>query len=117
MFTLKDLEEDASLLLELKNDVREECETLGDVTNVVLYDLEPEGIMTVKFRDAVSAQACILKMNGRFFDGRQVVAELYTGKERFRKSGSGLDIVDDEQSEAEKKRLDEFASWLEAKES
>lgn len=39
MFTLKELDEDASLLLDLKEDVREECETLGEVTNVVLYDV------------------------------------------------------------------------------
>lgn len=39
MFTLKELEEDPSLLLDLKEDVREECATLGDVTNVVLYDV------------------------------------------------------------------------------
>lgn len=39
MFTLKELEEDPSLLLDLKEDVREECETLGEVTNVVLYDV------------------------------------------------------------------------------
>ncbi|KAF7288638.1 RRM domain-containing protein [Mycena chlorophos] len=60
MFTLKALEKDASLLLDLKEDVREECSTLGEVTNVVLYDKEPDGIMTVKFRDALSAQACVL---------------------------------------------------------
>ena len=39
MFTLEELEEDPSLLLDLKEDVREECATLGDVTNVVLYDV------------------------------------------------------------------------------
>jgi HIV Tat-specific factor 1 len=77
MFTLKELEEDPSLLLDLKEDVREECETLGEVTNVVLYDVgdsipflhppltnrlqkESDGVMTVKFRDPISAQACIL---------------------------------------------------------
>ena len=77
MFTQKELAEDASLLLDLKEDVREECESLGEVTNVVLYDVrtppstsnasrslalqaEPEGIMTVKFRDPLSAQACVI---------------------------------------------------------
>ena len=76
MFTLQELKDDPLLLLELKEDVREEAENLGDVTNVVLYDvssyfsqldaklkrlqLEPEGIMTVKFRDPISAQACVL---------------------------------------------------------
>lgn len=39
MFTLAELEEDAALLLDLKEDVREECSTLGEVTNVVLYDV------------------------------------------------------------------------------
>lgn len=39
MFTLKELADDASLLLDLKEDVREECSSLGDVTNVVLYDV------------------------------------------------------------------------------
>ena len=43
MFTLKELEQDASLLLDLKEDVREECETLGEVTNVVLYDVSLSG--------------------------------------------------------------------------
>lgn len=32
------LQEDPTLLLELKEDVREECEKLGEVTNVILYD-------------------------------------------------------------------------------
>lgn len=39
MFTLRRLDEDASLLLDLKEDVREECASLGEVTNVVLYDV------------------------------------------------------------------------------
>jgi HIV Tat-specific factor 1 len=39
MFTLREIEEDPTLLLDLKEDVREECETLGEVTNVVLYDV------------------------------------------------------------------------------
>lgn len=40
MFTLAELEKDPTLLLELKEDVREECEeTIGKVSNVVLYDV------------------------------------------------------------------------------
>lgn len=111
MFTLKELAEDASLLLDLKEDVREECSILGEVTNVVLYDTESDGIMTVKFRDPLSAHACVLKMNGRFFAGHRIEAELYSGKQRFKRSGAGED-VEGEGDEAEKKRLDDFASWL-----
>ncbi|KAF5386014.1 hypothetical protein D9615_002527 [Tricholomella constricta] len=111
MFTLEELAEDAALLLDLKEDVREECASLGDVTNVVLYDKEKDGIMTVKFRDHISAQACLLKMNGRFFAGRRIEASLFTGKQRFKRSGAG-DDHEDEGEEAEKKRLDDFAQWL-----
>lgn len=111
MFTLKELAEDASLLLDLKEDVREECESLGEVTNVVLYDKEPEGVMTVKFRDSLSAQACIIKMNGRFFAGRRIEASLYAGKQRFKRSGAG-DEFEGDGDEAEKQRLDDFAQWL-----
>jgi HIV Tat-specific factor 1 len=39
MFTLQELKDDPSLLLDLKEDVREEAESVGDVTNVVLYDV------------------------------------------------------------------------------
>lgn len=39
MFSLEELEQDTSLLLDLKEDVREECSSLGEVTNVVLYDV------------------------------------------------------------------------------
>lgn len=39
MFSRKELEEDPALLLDLKEDVREEAESLGEVTNVTLYDV------------------------------------------------------------------------------
>jgi len=35
MFALDELEEDPSLLLDLKENMKEKCATLGDVTNVV----------------------------------------------------------------------------------
>ncbi|KAF5393527.1 hypothetical protein D9757_000573 [Collybiopsis confluens] len=111
MFTLDELSKDTSLLLDLKEDVRDECSSLGEVTNVVLYDREKDGVMTVKFRDPIGAQACVIKMNGRFFDGRRIEASLYSGKQRFQRSGTG-DELEDEGDEAEKKRLDDFAQWL-----
>ncbi|KAH9978651.1 splicing factor u2af-associated protein 2 [Lactifluus volemus] len=112
MFTLKELEEDPSLLLDLKEDVREECETLGEVTNVVLYDKEADGVMTVKFRDPVSAQACIIKMQGRFFSGRKIEASLWVGKQHFKRNGMAEDVEEAGGEEGEKRRLDAFAQWL-----
>ena len=45
MFRLEDLEKDATLLLDLKEDVREECSTLGEVTNVTLYDVRSSPLL------------------------------------------------------------------------
>lgn len=59
MFTLEEIEEDPSVILDLKEDVREECEKLGEITNVVLYDKEADGVMTIKFKDVAGAQACV----------------------------------------------------------
>jgi HIV Tat-specific factor 1 len=39
MFSREDVEKDPGLLVELKEDVREEAETLGQVTSIILYDV------------------------------------------------------------------------------
>lgn len=86
MFTLEELEEDPAALLEIKEDIRDECAKLGAVTSVVLYDEEVDGIVSVRFKDIESAAACIQLMHGRSFDGRVVEASIKTGKEKFKKS-------------------------------
>jgi HIV Tat-specific factor 1 len=63
---------------------------LTDYPTFPILQKEEDGVMTIKFKDAISAQACLLvslwsrtpeldadrhwlqKMNGRFFGGRQV---------------------------------------------
>lgn len=96
MFTLEELEEDPSALLEIKEDIRDECAKLGQVTNVILYDLEKDGIVSVKFLNAESAQACIKLMHGRSFDGRTVQAGLAVNGEKFKQSKKDLDEEDSE---------------------
>ncbi|EST06532.1 RNA recognition motif domain protein [Kalmanozyma brasiliensis GHG001] len=113
MFTLYELDSDPTLLLDLKQDVREECtDTIGGVTNVVLWDKEPEGIMTVKFQKREQAEACVSMMKGRFFAQRRIDAWISEGKPRFRRSGGGGDSDDEDGEGEEKKRKDAFASWL-----
>lgn len=72
MFAPQDLIDDPSELLAIKEEVRDECEKFGKVTNVILYDKEEEGIITVRFDNATSAQAAIKVFDGRMFDGRKV---------------------------------------------
>ncbi|KAI7906823.1 uncharacterized protein BX663DRAFT_497709 [Cokeromyces recurvatus] len=110
MYTQEELDSDPTLLLELKEDVREECEKLGEVTNVILYDKSPGGVISVRYKEKESADACVALMNGRYFSGRQISAEIYDGKTRYEKSG-GKSSEEDE--EAEKLRLERYAKWLE----
>jgi HIV Tat-specific factor 1 len=46
-------------LLDIKEEIRDECATIGEVTNVVLYDKEPEGVVTVRFKDPADALTCV----------------------------------------------------------
>ncbi|CEI85549.1 hypothetical protein RMCBS344292_00011 [Rhizopus microsporus] len=110
MYTQEELDQDPALLLELKEDVREECEKLGEVTNVILYDKSPNGVVSVRFKEKESAEACVALMDGRYFSGRQISAEIYDGKTRYEKTG-GKQTEEDE--EAEKQRLERYAKWLE----
>lgn len=84
-------------------------------------ELEEDGVMTVKFKDAVSAQACVIRMNDRFFDGRrvgsvrdqtdkQISATIYNGKEKFSRSGKG-DVLGKE-AEGQPDNVDAFAQQL-----
>lgn len=85
--------------------------------------------MTVKFKDPLSAQACVIvspemhasvpdvanacvspqKMNGRFFAGRRIEASLFAGRQRFKRTGHSDNFSE---GEDEKQRLDDFAKWL-----
>ena len=126
------MQDDPSAMLEIKEDMRDECAKLGEVTNVVLFDKEQEGVASVRFANAESASACVKVcvdnqmdlvyklilqqlMNGRWFDERQLEAFIATGNEKFKKSSDkkpGFEDDEDENGE-EGGRLDKFGSWLE----
>jgi HIV Tat-specific factor 1 len=91
MFTLEELEEDPAAILDIKEDIREECSKLGEVTNVLLFDLETEGVASVRFANAEAARACIDLMDGRSFAGQKVEAYISDGKEQFKKSKKKAD--------------------------
>ena len=104
MFTLQELQDDPAALLDIKEEIRDECAKLGPVTNVVLYDEEEEGIVSVRFQTREAAEACLQLMHGRAFAGQIVEAFFATGREKFRKSkdkgeGAGAGTADGEGDE------------------
>ncbi|KAL6717974.1 hypothetical protein ACLMJK_004059 [Lecanora helva] len=113
MFTLQELEEDPAAILDIKEDIREECSKMGPVTNVVLFDKEADGVASVRFGNAEAAKACVATMNGRHFSGMVVEAYVSEGNEKFKKSSEKKTVLDEDEGEDEGKRLDEFGSWLE----
>ncbi|KAL9587309.1 MAG: hypothetical protein Q9212_000356 [Teloschistes hypoglaucus] len=116
LFTLKELEEDPAAILDIKEDIREECAKIADVTNVVLFDKEADGVASVRFSNAEGAKACVRLMDGRYFSGTRVEAYIADGSEKFKKSSERklpLGDEDGEEEGEESKRLDEFGSWLE----
>jgi HIV Tat-specific factor 1 len=139
MFTLKELADDPAALLDIKEDIRDECARLGSVTNVVLFDKEEDGVVTVKFATPEAANACVSvreqqffsftilnclmnkpladlmvqAMHGRWFGGQSVIAHIATGAEKFSKTKPKKSWEEDEEDGTETKRLDEFGEWLE----
>lgn len=85
MFTLSELEEDEELEDDIVEDTREECSKFGEVEKVVLFNAEPEGIMSVRFANSTAAKACVRKMDGRAYERRYLEAKLANGTERFQK--------------------------------
>ncbi|KAE8355564.1 hypothetical protein BDV28DRAFT_128687 [Aspergillus coremiiformis] len=122
MFTLKELDEDPAAILDIKEDIRDECSKLGEVTNVVLYDKEPDGVVSARFQDPEAARNCVKLMDGRYFAGTRVEAYISDGSERFKKTNKKRAALEDlaergfdaDEDEDEAQRLDEFGTWLES---
>ena len=133
MFTLEELAADPAAILEIKDEIRQECAKCGEVTNVVLFDLEKDGVASVRFTDEDAALACvrvgghvasrvkpdtsyadeILQINdGRAFATRRVEAYIADGTEKFSKTSEKKALPGDDDEE-ESKRLEQFGSWLE----
>ncbi|KAI5283149.1 hypothetical protein KEM54_002362 [Ascosphaera aggregata] len=121
MFTLQEIEDDPAVILDIKEDIRDECSKLGDVTNVVLYDKEEDGVVMVRFASPEAARICPQNMNGRFFGGTQIEAYIPSGEVKFRKTGKKAIDIDDlgegwevnKDEDDEGQRLEKFSSWIE----
>jgi HIV Tat-specific factor 1 len=109
MFTLADMDRDPGLLLDLKADLRSECEKLGEVAQVSVFDKHPDGVCAVRFRTNEAAAACVARMSGRFFAGRRLEVGTYDGRTRYDRVNT--DAMDEET------RLKRYGDWLEGRDT
>ncbi|KAF2866733.1 hypothetical protein BDV95DRAFT_196548 [Massariosphaeria phaeospora] len=114
-FTLESLKTDDLALVEIPADIREKAEESGDVTKVTIYDKEPEGIVTVRFKELDAAEDFCTKWNGKGFDGRTLQITVAEDRPKFRKSRAGPEeelarfnasLYDDDDDEEEDSKLD-----------
>jgi HIV Tat-specific factor 1 len=99
VFTLEEIEND-EIYGEVKEDMTEAAEQWGPITNCTIYDKEPEGIVTVRFRDADDAEKFFNStFQGKGYNGHKVQLTIAEDKPRFRKSGRGVEIDSEEEEE------------------
>lgn len=85
MFTPDEIEEDATLILDLKEDVEAKCtEILCEPKRVDIYDKHPDGVIAVTFAEGHQADSCVKALNNQFYAGRVVKAELWDGKTKYK---------------------------------
>ena len=77
------------------------------VLQIRVCQYHPEGVVSIKFKRDDAAQECLKVMNGRFFGGRQLTAELWDGTTNY-------NVRKPQESEEEQAaRLARFAAEIE----
>jgi len=95
---------DPNFFKDLEQEITTECEKIGPVEKIKFFERNPEGVVVIKFEDHFLAEKCIAKMNGRFFAGRRLEADLYDG-------WTNYEVKESEEQRQE--RMKAFGSWLE----
>ncbi|EYB93535.1 hypothetical protein Y032_0181g864 [Ancylostoma ceylanicum] len=84
LFTLQMMESNAALMMDLKEEVQESCSKYGTVKKVVVYDTNPEGVVTVTFETTDESDMAVKMLNGRIVDGRRLEVSLWDGKTKYK---------------------------------
>jgi len=108
MFSPEEAAADASLAADLEADVQAEAAKLGPVEKVRAFKTHPDGVVTVKFKGEEGAAACVARMAGRWFGGRQLAAHMWDGSENF-------NVKVRETAEQQAARLEAYARELEGR--
>ncbi|CAH1994876.1 unnamed protein product [Acanthoscelides obtectus] len=77
-------DKDVGLILEFQQDLREECSKHGKVNKVTVFDRHPEGIAQINMGTPEEADEVVILLNGRWFMKRQLKAEIWDGRTKFK---------------------------------
>jgi len=79
MFKTYEFEEDAVLIIKIKEFLEKECAKYGDVKKVIVFDRHPDGVCSVAFKEITCAKDCVDALNGRLLRSRKVEASVWDG--------------------------------------
>ncbi|EDV97453.1 GH14692 [Drosophila grimshawi] len=108
LFVPELFENEVELILEYQNNLRDECGKCGMVRKVVIYDRHQEGIAQINMSTPEEADVVIQMMQGRYFGQRQLSAEHWDGKTKYK--------IDESAAEASE-RLNKWDEYLAAEDA
>ena len=103
LFTPAELTENPLLSVQVRDQIKSECEKHGKVKKAIVCETHSEGVVSVMFVEHSGADECVRVMQGREFAGRVIGASLWDGE---------TDYVQDESEESREKRLQEWKEYL-----
>ncbi|KAI6190000.1 HIV TAT specific factor 1 [Aphelenchoides bicaudatus] len=101
MFTLDEVDRNAALILDLKEEMKQLYSKFGELKSVVVYDTNPEGVITLTYENVEASDLAVKSLNNIIRHGRQISASLWDGKEKFKR----------EETEEERRRRE--SAWEE----
>nr|CAD2176878.1 unnamed protein product [Meloidogyne enterolobii] len=105
MFSLEEIDQKPEKIFSLKEDTQKLCEQrFGTVKKIVLYESNPEGVITITFDNVEQADLTVAALNGRIVAARTVKAFNWDGKEKFKRQ---------ETEEERKRRENAWTEFLE----
>ncbi|XP_026725715.1 HIV Tat-specific factor 1 homolog [Trichoplusia ni] len=107
LFHPTDFDQEVQLILDYQQDLREECAKCGEVRKVVIYDRHPEGVAQITMKEPEMADAVVELIGGRWFGKRQITAEIWDGRTKYRIAETDSEIS---------KRINKWDEFLEGKE-
>ncbi|EGG18201.1 RNA-binding region RNP-1 domain-containing protein [Cavenderia fasciculata] len=79
LFDPKDSWSNLNFYDELKEDLEMGCQRCGEIQSITIFERNPDGVATIKFKDFEAAEKCVALMEGRYFAQRKLTADFYDG--------------------------------------
>lgn len=76
----------------IKKEITEEIESIGEVQRIRFYESHPDGVVEIKFKKEKDAAECLSIMNGRYYEGRQILSDYWDGETDFKKDAASLEL-------------------------